>query len=81
MPLADIEDAFALVNENTIIDQSLTYYFASSLPSYAVGTTNLPASVNTSGTPQTYVVQTGHIISIAGAAGLGSGPIDLRRWL
>jgi len=67
MPLAELEDALLIVNENTIIDFSLTYYFASSLPTYAVGT-NLGVYDNVPATLPTYVVQSTHIISIASAA-------------
>lgn len=63
MPSGSISQALQLVNPNAVVDSSFTYYFATSLASYASGA-NTPYYTNPTGSGQTYTINSADFVNL-----------------
>lgn len=63
MPSANISEALKLINPNAVVDSTFTYYFASSLPSYASGVSTVYFN-NPTASGANYVITSSDFINL-----------------
>lgn len=63
MPVGDINQSVTLINLSAIVDSNLSYYFASTLPTYAINV-NSGGHISSSDTGPTYLIQSADFVDI-----------------